>query len=185
MDLELFLTDLEGRFDAERREQADAVVAELADAERGSVTLAARLLACAGKDLTVLVRGGERASGPVRDVARTWVLLGTSGGASLVPLAAVVAVWPLGGGTVDEEAVANSVGVGHVLRELAGRRADVVVDHDAGVHQGKIHAVYQDHVDVEVRTGTSGVDARDRGNAVTMSLSLAGIRRIRAVGAGY
>lgn len=185
MDFDLFLADLEGRFDAERREQAEALVVELADAERADVTLAARMLAGAGRPLTVLLRGGERIAGTVLDVARTWVLVGAAAGESLIPVSAIAAVWPLAGSTVDEGSVANAVGIGHILRDLAERGIEVVVDHDAGVHQGTVSAVYADHLDLEARVDASGLDARDRGGSQMLTLPLSGIRRIRFVASPY
>ena len=182
MDLDLFLADLSGKFDAERRADLDAIVDELTDAERARVSLAARLVAMAHHDLTVLLRGGERVSGTVVDVARTWVLVGASVGASLIPIDAIVAVWPLGGVAVDESSVANSVGIGHVLRELGASGREIVVDHDAGVHQGIVAAVMADHVDLLGAGGGMGVDARDHVGATMLTLSLQGVRRIRLVG---
>ncbi len=179
MDLDVFLMDLAGRFDAERRVEADALVDELTDAERSSVTMAARLLAMEGEPLTLLLRGGERVRGRVVDVARTWVLVGTDPGQSLIPLGALAAVWPLGGAVADESSVAHSVGVGHVLRELGDRGVEIVVDHDAGIHVGVVAAMLADHLDLDVATGGSVVDARDRVGRIRLSLPLAGVRRIR------
>ncbi|MCI1640915.1 MAG: hypothetical protein LKI58_02520 [Actinomyces sp.] len=181
MDLDLYLADLEGRFDAERRMLEEALVGELTDAERAGVSLAARLLARSGERLTVLVRGGGRLSGRVKDVARTWVLLATPGGDSLIPLTAVAAVWPLGASAVDESSVRHAVGVGHILRELAEDAAEVVIDHDAGIHQGTVRAVFADHLDIETRAGASGLDTRDRGAAEVISLPTSGIRRLRLI----
>ena len=182
MNLDLFLADLESQFDAGRRSDADALVEELTDAERVGVTLAARLLACTGAELTILVRGGRRIRGRVTDVARTWILLTGEGRVWLVPLDAVAAVWPVGGSTADEDTVAHSVGVGHVLRELAHLAEDVVVDHDAGSHQGVIRAVFADHMDLETRTGGPAPDARDRARTEVLTLPLAGVRCLQVRG---
>lgn len=175
----MFLADLAGRFDAERHAESEVLVEELTDAERAGVTMAARLLPMGERRLTVMVRGGGRISGRVVDVARTWVLLGEQVGASLVPLSALVAAWPLGRAAVDEDSVSNSVTIGHVLRGLGAHRAVVVVDHDAGVHQGEVLAVYADHFDIAASGGGAGVDSRDVGARTVVSLSVPGLRRIR------
>lgn len=184
MDLELFLADLAGRFDADRRLEVDAEVGELTDAERAGVTLASRLVAMRHHVLTVLVRGGERLSGEVVDVAGSWVLLRTPGGDSLVPTAAVVAAWPMGGAVAGGLGPGDSVGVDHVLREAADQGLGVVIDHDAGLHQGVVEAVLADHFDLDTGAGGHAVDVRDGGAVPTvLSLSLQGVRRIRLLGA--
>lgn len=181
MDLELFLADLSGRFDAHRRQEEDALVGELTDAERAGIDLAHRLVAMRGSLLTLLVRGGERLEGEVVDVAGSWVLLRTPGGDSLVPVGAVVAAWPLGGALAGGLGPGDAVGMDHVLREVADQELCVVIDHDAGVHHGTVEAVLGDHFDLDVR-----VDSR-RGSGVgaagdVLSLTLSGIRRVRLLG---
>jgi len=184
MDLELFLADLAGRFDAHRRLEADAVVGELTDAERAGVTLAARMVAMRGHDLSVLVRGGERLRGDVVDVAESWVLLRTPGGDSLVPIGAVVAAWPMGGAVAGGLGLGDTVGVDHILREAADQGLLVVIDHDAGLHQGAVEAVLADHFDLDTGSAPAGGSMRGPagGAPMVVSLSLAGIRRIRLLG---
>ena len=118
MDIELFLADLEGRFAEQRRRDSDLLVEELTDAERAGVTLAARLLAVDGP-VTLVLRGGRRLDGAVRDCTRTWVLVRGDGGDSLVPLGAVVGAWPLG----------------RVAAGEAGDRADIVTFATAPAHE--------------------------------------------------
>lgn len=185
MDLELFLADLAGRFDAHRRLETDFVVGELTDAERVGVPLAARMVAMRGRVLSVLVRGGERLAGEVVDVADSWVLLRTPGGDSLVPISAVVAAWPMGGAVAGGLGLGDTVGVDHVLREAAEQGLLVVIDHDAGLHQGAVEAVLADHFDLDTDAVVAGGDVRGSaaGSPTVVSLSLAGIRRIRLLGA--
>lgn len=183
MDLELFLADLAGRFDAHRRDEVDALVGELTDAERAGVTFSSRMVAMRGTELTVLVRGGERLTGEVVDVAESWVLLRTRGGDSLVPTAAVVAAWPMGGAVAGGIGLGDTVGLDHVLREAADQGLGVVIDHDAGLHQGVVGAVLADHFDLEPDPGATAGDLRHRsGGVAVVSLSLAGVRRIRLMG---
>lgn len=182
MDLELLLADLSSQFDARRREEIDALSAELTDAERVSITLASRMRASRGRELTVLVRGGMRLRGRVLDAAREWVLLRRGRGDDLVPLSAVVAVWPLGGVGAEEERVGGRVRIGHALRELSDQGVPLVVDHDAGVHHGVIVAVFADHFDLESVPDGRGGDSRDLVGSVRMTLSLGGVRRIAVWG---
>lgn len=177
MDIELFLADLEGRFAEQRRRDNDLLVEELTDAERAGVTLAARLLAVDGP-VALVLRGGRRLDGAVRDCTRTWVLVRGDGGDSLVPLGAVVGAWPLGRVAAGEAGVKRGAGMGHVLREFAARGVPLVVDHDAGAHRGRIVAVYADHVDVEAGEGPVG-DSRDWGAGARVSLALSGLRELR------
>lgn len=179
MDLELLLADLSSRFDAQRREDLEALGAQLADAERVAVTLADRLAAVRGRRVTVLVRGGTRVQGVVVDVAREWLLVRGAGRIdSLIPLAAVVSVWPLVGVAPPVGRAVGAVGIGHALRELAELEVPVAVDHDAGIHHGLVVAVYADHFDLETRTLPRGEDSRDAGPVLPMAMTLDGVRRI-------
>ena len=177
MDLDLILADMSGRFDAERRLVGEAIIAELTDAERAGVTLAARLFACHGVNVTVLVRGGLRLDGVLVDAARTWILLEVDSDQVLIPLAAIAAVWPLAGAAVDESSVARGVAIGHVLREISARHGVVIIDHDAGCHQGRVEAVFADHVDIAASNQV--VDMRDRTVSQIISLPIVGIRTLR------
>ena len=178
------LADLSSRFDAQRREDLEALGAELARAERVSVTLADRLAGARGGRITLLTRGGARVEGVVVDVAREWTLIrGGNGVDSLVPLAAVVSAWPLGGAAAPGGATPGVVGIGHALRGLAELAVPVVVDHDAGVHHGLVVAVYADHFDLETRPSARGHDSRDLGHALGIAMTVGGVRRISAWGA--
>ena len=181
MDMSAFIAELEARFDDERGRDLDALIDELTDAERASVSLSARLAGADG-DITLALRGGLTITGAVLDSTRSWVLLREGVGDSLVMLPAVVGAWPLGRSVARESSIRGGVGVGHVLRELCARAVSVAIDSDCGDHRGVIDAVYADHVDVALSGATVGYDGRDDACGQTVSLALAGLRRLRVLG---
>lgn len=181
MDMSGFLAELEARFDEARERELEALIDELTDAERASVTLSARL---AGSDgpVTLMLRGGGVVTGTILDSTRTWILVRGGEGDSLVMHAAIVGAWPLGRSAVREGGVRAGVGVGHVLRELGARGVGVVIESDAGDHRGVIDAVFSDHVDLILDGGSLSDDGRDDHREVVISLALAGLRRLRVLG---
>ena len=181
MDMSAFIAELEARFDDERGRDLDALVDELTDAERASVTLSARLAGAVG-DITLVLRGGSTVIGSVLDSTRSWVLLRGSRDDSLIMLSAIVVAWPLGRSVARESSVRGGVGIGHVLRELGARGIGVVIESDGGDHRGIIDAVYADHVDVALDGEAFTYDGRDERGGTTVSLALAGLRRIRVLG---
>lgn len=181
MDMYAFMDELEARFDEERRREIDELIDELTDAERASVTLSARLAGADGR-VTLALRGGSVVVGEVLDATRSWVLLREGAGDSLVMLSAVVGAWPLGRSVARESSIRGGVGVGHILRELCARAANIAIDSDCGDHRGIIDAVYADHVDVALSGAALGYDGRDDEHGQTISLALAGLRRLRVLG---
>ena len=166
-----FMDELEARFDEVRGRELEELIDELTDAERASVTLSARLAGADGL-VNLSLRGGSVVVGEV---------LGTTGDA-LIMLSAVVGAWPLGRSVARESSIRGGVGVGHVLRELSARGVDVAIDSDCGDHRGVIDAVYADHVDVALSGAVVGYDGRDDQEGQTVSLALAGLRRLRVLG---
>ena len=90
MDMSAFIAELEAQFDDERGRDLDALIDELTDAERASVSLSARLAGADG-DITLALRGGLTITGAVLDSTRSWVLLRGSRDDSLIMLSAIVA----------------------------------------------------------------------------------------------
>ena len=181
MDISAFIAELEAQFDDERGRDLDGLIDELTDAERASVTLSARLAGADG-DITLSLRGGSTVTGSVLDSTRSWVLLRGSRDDSLIMLSAIVAAWPLGRSVARESSVRGGVGVGHVLRELGARGVGVVIESDGGDHRGIIDAVYADHVDVALDGEAFTYDGRDETGGMTVTLALAGLRRLRVLG---
>ena len=176
-----FMDELEARFDEVRSRELEELIDELTDAERASVTLSARLAGADGL-VNLALRGGSVLVGQVLDSTRSWVLVREASGDSLVMLSALVGAWPLGRSVARESSVRGGVGVGHVLRELCARGVDVAIDSDCGDHRGIIDAVYADHVDVALSGAVVSFDGRDEQEGVTVSLALAGLRRLRVIG---
>ena len=181
MDMSAFIAELEARFDEQRVRDLEELVDELTDAERASVTLSARLAGASGI-VTLALRGGQVVSGQILDSTRTWVLVRGDNGDCLVMLSAVVGAWPLGRSVARESSIRGGVGVGHVLRELSARGVGVAIESDGGDHRGIIDAVYADHVDVALSGAAVSFDGRDEQEGVTVSLALAGLRRLRVIG---
>ena len=98
MDFDVFLNSLESAFDELRRQEADALVTELADAERISVNLAQRLVANEDVRISLVLRGGVRIDGVLVDAGTTWCVVREGADDSLIPLSAVVAASPLSNG---------------------------------------------------------------------------------------
>ena len=69
-----------------------------------------------------------------------------------------------------------------MLRELSARGVGVAIESDGGDHRGVIDAVYADHVDVALSGAAVSFDGRDEQEGVTVSLALAGLRRLRVIG---
>ena len=181
MDMSAFIAELEARFDEQRVRDLEELIDELTDAERASVTLSARLAGASGI-VTLALRGGQVVSGQILDSTRTWVLMRGENGDSLVMLSAIVGTWPLGRSVARESSIRGGVGVGHVLRELSARGVGVAIESDGGDHRGVIDAVYADHVDVALSGAAVSFDGRDEQEGVTVSLALAGLRRLRVIG---
>ena len=181
MDMSAFIAELEARFDEQRVRDLEELIDELTDAERASVTLSARLAGASGI-VTLALRGGQVVSGQILDSTRTWVLVRGESGDSLVMLSAIVGAWPLGRSAARESSIRGGVGVGHVLRELSARGVGVAIESDGGDRRGVIDAVYADHVDVALSGAAITYDGRDEQEGVTVSLALAGLRRLRVIG---
>ena len=93
MRWESLFADMEAQLAAGRLADVRADVAELARAERASITLAARARASVGRPVRVLVGGADVVEGELIDAAPEWLLLATSSvRRALVPLAAAAAV---------------------------------------------------------------------------------------------
>ncbi len=178
MDLELFLRSLESEFDARRRADADALVDELAQAERVALTLADRIAAREGEKLKVILRGGESIEGALVRARKGWILLRDARGDALIPLHAIVAASPLGM-SADCSRASAGIAMSSVLRALANARIPVVVDHDAGRHVGIILGVFADHFDMETNAGETMIDSRDRSPRARLGLAHSRIRYVR------
>lgn len=181
VDFELFLRSLESEFDASRRAEAEALVDELADAERVGIGLVERIAAMRGREIEAILRGGLRARGRVLDARTTWILLAEERGDSLIPVPALVGVAPLAA-AAPGGSLSTRIGISTALRALAHEGIPVVVDHDAGRHSGLVRGVFADHFDIETIPSRAPLDSRDRLPTRSIALVTSGVRRIRAFG---
>jgi hypothetical protein len=142
--------DLELGWEAEKRRELDAEVADRTRAELAATDLAGRLAAAAGAaPVDLVLRCGLRLQGPVVDVGRDWLLVGDCAPRpSLVAFAGLTAVGGLGR-RVSTGRVARRFGLGYVLRGLGRDRAVVsVVDSGGRTTVGTVDAVLADAVEV-------------------------------------
>ena len=150
MRWESLFADMEAQLAAARLADVRADVAELARAERASITLSARARASVGRPVRVLVGSSDVVEGDLIDAAPEWLLLATSPvRRALVPLASAVAIDGLaphaapGAGPVE-----SRLGLGHALRALARDRVAVRVRAGGADLTGRIERVGADHLDL-------------------------------------
>lgn len=157
-DEELFavLDELEQQAEALYDADREAEVADRSRAEYGAVTLASRLMASVGAEVSPEVIGVGRLSGTVRRVATGWLLLDAAGSEWVVLLDAVAAVGGASPRSVPELAWSpiTRLGVGSALRRLAEAGEHCVVHRvDGGRSDGVVRRVGQDFCEVEVAAG--------------------------------
>ncbi|WP_426592711.1 hypothetical protein ACPPVS_13190 [Cellulomonas sp. McL0617] len=150
MRWEQLFADMEAQLAASRLADVRAEVAELARAERASVTLAARVRASVGQTVRVRLGVHEAITGTVVEGAPEWLLLATSSTRrSLVPLSAIAAVDGLAPDAAPAPGLVESrLGLGQVLRALARDRVGVRVSARGVEVVGRIDRVGADHLDV-------------------------------------
>lgn len=172
MRWETLFGDLQSQFEAEARLADDDVVADLAEAEIGTIQLADRLRARIGAEVTVRLRTGTDVRGVLVDAATQWFLLGMGEQRTLVPLEAVVLAWPLGAVAPAAGAVERRLRITHALRALAREGVRVRAQTVAGTYTGWFARVGADHVDL--RTEPAGPGAGEE----TVTLALAGLAAV-------
>jgi hypothetical protein len=175
-DLFALLDDLEGRAEALYDAERDPELADRSRAAYQEVTLASRLMASVGREVTVEIRGVGAVSGVVDRVAVGWCLVGGSGAAPdwLVPVAALARVSGASERSVPEVAWSplTRLSLGSALRRLAGSGERCVVHRvDGARHDGILRRVGQDFVEV--------LDAADRRSLVPFA-ALAAVQSTRS-----
>jgi len=146
---EALFDDLEAQLEREQAAEQWAEVAERSRAEFGRISLADRLRAHVGQQLTLRLRNGDQVVGRVDDVAVEWLALTQMAGQVLVPVDAVTLVGGLSRAVSPEaSAVLRRLGLRHALRALARDRAPVRVTLPGGEVTGTIDRVGADHIDV-------------------------------------
>jgi hypothetical protein len=158
-DEELFayLDDLEGQASALYAAERAPELADRSREEYRSVTLAGRLMATVGHDVTLDVLGVGPVTGRVARVASGWCLVGGAGQDWVVRLDAVAGVHGASERAVPEVAWPASarLGLGAALRRLADSGEPCSVHRtDGRRHDGTLARVGADFV--ELASGTGG-----------------------------
>ncbi|AYF97155.1 hypothetical protein [Protaetiibacter intestinalis] len=159
---ELF-ADIEGQLEQELDASRLDLVAEEERLRLGRLGLRDRLVAMSrgGDGVRVTLDGGEQLELRIDSAGRDWVAGEFRSGelrrAVVVPLAAIVAVLPVGDqlerglrAPAAEPAsdLAGRLGLAFVLRDLCRRRAPVELTSTDGSHHGTIDRVGRDHLDL-------------------------------------
>ena len=154
MRWEALFDDFEAQLAEAARAGFEAEVRELVWAEQAGLSLMERLRGHDGGTVDVVLRGGLRFAGLVREVAESWFTLDAAPRSVLVPAPAVVAVSGLGRRSRQEHSrVRRALSLGSALRALARARAEVVC-HASGsgtepiAVMGTIGAVGRDYAEV-------------------------------------
>ncbi len=134
---------------AQRLEQSQAA-AELARAERGSLTMEDRLSGAVGAAISIQLRTGDRVSGMVRRVGERWVELVEAGEAQLVQLGAVRQVESLPGRTRPAGG-ASRQSLRSRLRQIEDAGRPVTVGADGSLAHGMLIGVWSDHCELFVQ----------------------------------
>ncbi|CED92467.1 Hypothetical protein AAM4_2635 [Actinomyces succiniciruminis] len=174
MNWDSLLTDLESRFDAERRTNIAAEAADLAEAEIAALHLADRLRGAVGRTVHLRTRGGAAVDGVVRRAEDAFVLLDEGEGIqSLVPLDAVALASPLPGPAPAPNGH-HRPSLQGALRELARAGTRVRVICASQEVTGRLARVGADYIDV-ARDPVSGHTP----GAITIALAVIDVVRSR------
>ncbi|CAN5470673.1 hypothetical protein BH11ACT8_BH11ACT8_25210 [soil metagenome] len=151
-----FLDDLEQQAEGLYAAERDLEHADRARSEYQQVSLAARLMASLESEVVVHVTGVGAVRGRLDRVGQGWCLVHGAAQEWVVPLRAVAAVEGGSPRAVPEVAWSpvTRLGLGSALRRLAeaGERC-VLRRLDGGVHDGVLHRVGQDFVEVSEGAG--------------------------------
>lgn len=171
------LDDLEGQAEALYAAERDAELADRSRAEYVSVTFESRLMASAGRQVTLDVAGVGRLSGELRRVGRGWCLVSGDGRDCLVPTAAVESVQGLSVRAVPEVAwspVAR-LGLGSALRRLADEGVPcVLVTRSGARHDVLLLRIGRDFVEAEADG--------ERPRRMVLAIAAIGVVQSREVG---
>lgn len=161
MRWEALFADLESQWEAARREDDEARLADLTEFEMGRTTLSDRLRARLGAVVRLRLSDGTDLTGVVIDAAPAWLLLRVESRSVLVPVSAVATAGPLGPVAPEAGTVEARLTIAHVLRAVAREGAQVRVRVPGAALLGRIVRVGADHLDV----------VPDGGAAVTVALA--------------
>lgn len=171
---------MEAQLAHEAAAELRAEVADLARAERATVTLVERMKAQGVSPLQLTVTDGSVVTGALIDVAQQWLLVAEHGrtGEVLVPTRAMTAVRGLSARAgEDAGAVTRRLGLGHALRAIARDRAAVELRTMSGTFTGTVDHVAADHLDLAEHA--PDVIRRDRDVRGRLAVTFDGLLSIR------
>lgn len=148
---ELF-AELEAEFLAAEREETDAEIVEMVQAELATISFVDRIRGRVGEPITVRLRNGENRSGVLHEANLAWLMLHEGGRRFLIPYHGVAFAWPLGGAAPELAGVAARLTLGYALRTLAGSGLEVHVFSEGGELRGRIGRVGADSCDIHAQT---------------------------------
>lgn len=146
-DLFALFDDLEGEAGALHAAEREAEVADRSRAEYQQVTLASRLMASTGTEVTLTVDGIGQLSGTVERVAAAWLLMSSGEHDWVVNLAGVLAVQGASVRSIPEVAWSplTRLGLGSALRRISesGERCLLHL-RDGSRHEGTLRRIGAD-----------------------------------------
>ncbi|MCP3422336.1 hypothetical protein [Nocardioides pinisoli] len=157
-DLFALFDDLEGQAAAAWEADREAELADRARTEYGAVTLASRLMASRGHEVSLDVPHLGRVEGRLARVGEGWCLLSGAAQDWIVPLRAVTAVRGASGRSVPELAWSpvDRLGLRAALRRLADAEARCLLHLADGTrHEAYVVRVGADFLEVRDSAGTT------------------------------
>lgn len=149
--------ELEAEFDAAERDEAEAEIIEMVQAEMVTVSAADRFRAKQGSMLTVRLRNGENRSGEIREANLAWIMLHDDRRRYLIPYSAIAFAWPLAPVAGQASGVSSRLTLGYALRALSAEGIEVHLLTNGGALRGVIGRVGKDFCDVHTPTAVMTV----------------------------
>ncbi|AOZ72472.1 hypothetical protein BK816_03490 [Boudabousia tangfeifanii] len=122
MSIELVIADLESKFSASLRAEAESMVAEMVPAYQSGITLLGRLKGSLGQEIELTLTDGRVIDGCLLRATKDWVLLRTAYESVLIPLSQVNVFGPLGKALMGSHRLDN-LSMGTILRDLADKKS--------------------------------------------------------------
>ncbi len=150
------LADIESRVEAENREEAMIETGELRRGEESVTTLADRLYAHVGRDVTLII-AGEPLRIRLEECADKWIAGVTQAGRVLAQLCAIDAVLNLPAAVKARPGVARKLGMTSGLRRYADGRF-IACRTREGLHTGVLARIGRDFIDVDTPGGRTCIN---------------------------
>ena len=148
--------DIESRIEADIRQDAMGEEVELRHGEEATTTLANRLYAHVGRDVT-LILGGDPLRVRLEECAEEWLAGATATGLTIARLCAIDAVVNLPVAVEARPGVARKLGLTSGLRRYADGRY-ITCRTREGLHMGVLARVGRDFIDVDTPSGCTCIN---------------------------